>query len=74
MSSTPEPSAARTSAALDMPEEIRADVRLLGDVLGEVLVEYGGQGLLDDVGTLEALNRLVRLTVNGVAAGLQNTG
>ena len=35
----------RTSAALDLPDELRADVRLLGEILGEVLVEYGGQGL-----------------------------
>jgi phosphoenolpyruvate carboxylase len=46
----------RTSAALDLPDELRADVRLLGEILGEVLVEYGGQGLLDDV---VALRRLV---------------
>ena len=46
----------RSSAALDLPEQLRADVRLLGEILGEVLVEYGGQGLLDDV---VALRRLV---------------
>ena len=32
-----------------MPEPLRGDVRLLGSLLGNVLVEYGGQGLLDDV-------------------------
>lgn len=46
----------RTTAAMDLPEVLRADVRLLGETLGEVLVEYGGQGLLDDV---VALRRLV---------------
>ncbi|MDX6745068.1 phosphoenolpyruvate carboxylase [Actinocorallia sp. A-T 12471] len=34
---------------VDLPDELRADVRLLGSLLGHVLVEYGGQGLLDDV-------------------------
>ena len=32
-----------------MPEPMRRDVRLLGDLLGEVLRESGGQDLLDDV-------------------------
>src|ERR1035441_8197017 len=32
-----------------MPESMRRDVRLLGDLLGEVLRESGGQALLDDV-------------------------
>jgi phosphoenolpyruvate carboxylase len=35
-----------------MPEPLRADVRLLGSLLGQVLVEYGGQDLLDDVESL----------------------
>src|ERR1700735_1689640 len=35
---------------------MRRDVRLLGDLLGEVLRETGGQGLLDDV---ERLRRAV---------------
>ncbi|MCD0453061.1 phosphoenolpyruvate carboxylase [Actinocorallia sp. API 0066] len=34
---------------VDLPDELRADVRLLGSLLGHVLVEYGGQDLLDDV-------------------------
>ncbi|ROO90090.1 phosphoenolpyruvate carboxylase type 1 [Actinocorallia herbida] len=38
-----------TQIRVDLPEELRADVRLLGALLGHVLVEYGGQGLLDDV-------------------------
>ena len=32
-----------------LPGPMRRDVRLLGDMLGEVLRESGGQGLLDDV-------------------------
>ncbi|WP_285579486.1 phosphoenolpyruvate carboxylase [Actinoallomurus iriomotensis] len=39
-----------------MPEPLRADVRLLSSLLGQVLVEYGGQDLLDDV---EALRHAV---------------
>jgi phosphoenolpyruvate carboxylase len=35
-----------------MPEPLRGDVRLLSSLLGQVLVEYGGQGLLDDVESL----------------------
>jgi phosphoenolpyruvate carboxylase len=33
----------------NVPAPMRRDVRLLGDLLGEVLREAGGQGLLDDV-------------------------
>jgi phosphoenolpyruvate carboxylase len=32
-----------------MPEPLRRDVRLLSSLLGDVLVEYAGQDLLDDV-------------------------
>lgn len=46
----------RESARLEMPPAFRRDVRLLGELLGQVLEEYGGRGLLDDV---ERLRRLV---------------
>lgn len=49
-----------------MPEEMRADVRMLGEVLGVVLVEYGGQSLLDDV---TALRRLVIAAHGSPATG-----
>jgi phosphoenolpyruvate carboxylase len=45
----------RASAAVEMPDELRADVRMLGDVLGDVLREYGGQALLDEVVRLREL-------------------
>ena len=41
-----------TRIRLDLPEELRADVRLLSSLLGRALVEYGGQDLLDDVENL----------------------
>ena len=45
----------REDARFEVPEALRRDVRLLGDVLGEVLREYGGQALLDDVERLREL-------------------
>jgi phosphoenolpyruvate carboxylase len=36
-------------------EELRADVRLLGTLLGRILTESGGDGLLDDVERLRSL-------------------
>ncbi|SJN15427.1 Phosphoenolpyruvate carboxylase [Mycetocola reblochoni REB411] len=45
----------------DMPEVLRADIRLLGALLGDVLREAGGQDLLDDV------ERLRRLTIRAYA-------
>src|SRR5215472_16524208 len=46
----------RESARLEMPEQLRRDVRLLGEVLGQVIVESGGEDLLADV---ERLRRAV---------------
>ena len=39
----------RDSDRQQLPGRMRRDVRLLGDMLGEVLRDSGGQGLLDDV-------------------------
>jgi len=48
-------SGSRTGAALEMPAELRDDVRMLGEMLGTVLAEAGGQDLLDDVEKLREL-------------------
>ncbi|MFI6451607.1 phosphoenolpyruvate carboxylase [Streptosporangium amethystogenes] len=39
----------RSSAVTEMPDELRADVRLLGELLGQVIAEHGGDDLLADV-------------------------
>ncbi|MBO3745140.1 phosphoenolpyruvate carboxylase [Streptosporangiaceae bacterium NEAU-GS5] len=39
----------RQIAVTEMPDELRADVRLLGELLGQVIAEHGGPGLLADV-------------------------
>src|ERR687883_77661 len=39
---------------------LRRDVRLLGDLLGRVLVEQEGEGLLEDVERVRALARAAR--------------
>src|SRR5438270_12483885 len=46
----------RESARQEMPEALRKEVRLLGDLLGQVLSEEGGAELLEDV---ERLRRTV---------------
>src|SRR5437868_14624843 len=49
-------SRARKTARQEIPPELRRDVRLLGQILGNVIADYGGVGLLRDV---ERLRRLV---------------
>src|SRR5690606_46209 len=39
----------RLDAVAEMPDELRADVRLLGELLGQVIAEQGGPDLLADV-------------------------
>jgi phosphoenolpyruvate carboxylase len=46
----------REVARIEMPAPLRREVHLLGDMLGQVLAEYGGAGLLEDV---EQLRRTV---------------
>ncbi|MEW9527039.1 phosphoenolpyruvate carboxylase [Microbispora sp. NPDC049125] len=41
--------AERHNAVAEMPDELRADVRLLGGLLGQVIAEHGGPDLLADV-------------------------
>jgi phosphoenolpyruvate carboxylase len=47
---------AREAARREIPPELRRDVRTLGEVLGNVVADYGGERLLRDV---ERLRRLV---------------
>lgn len=47
--------ATRSSAAPEMPEKLRKDVRMLGELLGTVLVEAVGEDLLADVERLRGL-------------------
>ncbi|GII99831.1 phosphoenolpyruvate carboxylase type 1 [Sediminihabitans luteus] len=47
--------AGRGLARHDVPDRLRDDVRLLGGLLGTVLIESGGQDLLDDVERLREL-------------------
>ena len=51
-----EPSATRETARLGMPEALRRDVRLLGELLGQIVAESGGAELLQAV---ERLRRAV---------------
>jgi phosphoenolpyruvate carboxylase len=46
----------RDVARIEMPQALRREVRLLGEVLGQVLAEFGGTELLEDV---EHLRRTV---------------
>ncbi|HWU45841.1 MAG TPA: phosphoenolpyruvate carboxylase [Humibacter sp.] len=49
------PDAIRAARRVSVPDALRADVRLLGELLGRVLAESGGQDLLDDVERLRSL-------------------
>ncbi len=53
----------------NVPAPMRRDVRLLGDLLGEVLRESGGQDLLDDVERLRHAVIDARLAASAVPAG-----
>ena len=44
----------RAQAGAELPEQLRAEVHLLGELLGRILVESGGPGLLHDVERLRA--------------------
>jgi len=43
------------AARQEIPPPLRRDVRLLGDLLGQVIADYGGAGLLRDVEKLRGL-------------------
>ena len=45
----------RVLARFEVPAPLRADVKMLGELLGQVLEEYGGPGLLADVERLREL-------------------
>ena len=52
---TPTSADERGTARHEMPDELRADVRLLGGMLGQVLTESVGADLLEDVERLRSL-------------------
>ena len=62
----------RDTARQEMPRALRDEVRIIGDALGQVIAEHGGEGLLADV---EALRRTVIQARTGVATrgGYANT-
>jgi phosphoenolpyruvate carboxylase len=57
-----------------VPAPMRRDVRMLGDVLGDVLRESGGQDLLDDVERLRHAVIAARRPGSGDGAGQQIAG
>ncbi|MBB6170048.1 phosphoenolpyruvate carboxylase [Nocardiopsis mwathae] len=63
-------SAERDSARQEMPDQLRGDVRLLGEMLGTVLAESGGEDLLADV---ERLRRAVIGARDGSVTGEEIT-
>src|SRR5690606_6870975 len=60
----------RDSARQEMPDQLRGDVRLLGEMLGTVLAESGGRDLLDGV---ERLRRAVIVAREGTGEGKEIT-
>src|SRR5579862_9389979 len=55
----------RDTARHEMPRALRDEVRLVGDALGQVIAEHGGDALLADV---EALRRtVIRARVDSAA-------
>ncbi|WP_061299723.1 phosphoenolpyruvate carboxylase [Herbidospora cretacea] len=61
----------RHSAVTEMPDDLRADVRLLGEILGQAIAEDGGPDLLADVERLRKAVIAARrreTTVDDVAA------
>ncbi|MER6943362.1 phosphoenolpyruvate carboxylase [Nonomuraea sp. NPDC000554] len=60
----------RNAAVTEMPHELRHDVRLLGELLGQVIAEQGGADLLADV---ERLRKAVIAARRGEASADQIT-
>jgi phosphoenolpyruvate carboxylase len=56
----------RSAAVTEMPDELRHDVRLLGNLLGQVIAEQGGPDLLADV---ERLRKAVIAARRGEVSG-----
>ncbi|MFH5822359.1 phosphoenolpyruvate carboxylase [Georgenia sp. AZ-5] len=63
---TSAPAESRGAASHEIPEEMRRDVRFLVGLLGEILREYGGDGLYSDV---ERLRELAIAALEDPAAG-----
>src|SRR6266702_4243555 len=55
MGRTAQPARAREAARQEIPPPLRRDVRLLGELLGKVIADYGGAKLLRDVERLRGL-------------------
>jgi phosphoenolpyruvate carboxylase len=62
------PYADRERESAELPEQMRRDVRLLGDILGEVIRDADGPDLLDDVETLR------RAVIDARHAGAESAG
>jgi phosphoenolpyruvate carboxylase len=61
-------SSVREAQEKAVPDQLRADVRILGDILGDVLVGFGGESLLEDV------SRLRRLMITAYTAPREEAG